>query len=395
MNAPRIHAPALPLARPLSRISLLLALTFVAASPGIAAPSEETPAVETSGLPGPITANLAATAHFQASPLTQSAQLDFAPDSGLVSIKTFLDKSAFPWLPSAHPDDFVVYENGVRQQNVDVTVEHVPMSIGILLEYGGRYHTLNEIRGEKAWTAAKDLLQEIGPDDKMALWKYADSVELVSDWTSSADSGARTQFSSPPPSLSELNLYDAVIKTLPKMQSMPGRKVLVLISSGVDTFSKASFADALAEARTAGIPIYVVNLGPTLRSALFLDSSAKGGPYDDLNWKRAQTELERLAHASGGGIFSPESSLDLSGVYDDLLAKLRVRYTFQYKARSAASDGRPRTVRVQLLGPMSGVVASKKEPNARLIAEMQYVPSHVSASITDRTQAPAASVASR
>jgi VWFA-related protein len=244
-------------------------------------------------------------------------------------------------------------------------------------------------------TAAQDLLQEIGPDDKVALWKYADTVELVSDRASSADSGARTQFSSPAPSLSELNLYDAVIKTLPKMQSMPGRKVLVLISSGVDTFSKASFAEALAEARTAGIPIYAVNLGPTLRSALFLDSSAKGGPYDDLNWKRAQTELEKLAHVSGGEIYSPESSLDLSGVYDDLLAKRRVRYTIQYNARSAASDGRPRAVRVELSGPMSGVVAGKKEPNTRLIAVVQYVPSHVSASITDRTQAPAASVASQ
>jgi VWFA-related protein len=395
MNAPRIHAPTLPLARHLSRISLLLALTFLAASPGIAAPSEEAPAVETSGLPDPITTNQPATAHFQASPLTHSAQVDFAPDSGLVSIKTFLDKSAFPWLTSAHPDDFAVYENGVRQQNVDVTVEHVPMSIGILLEYGGRYHTLNEIRGEKAWTAAQDLLQEIGPDDKVALWKYADTVELVSDWGSSADSGARTQFSSPPPSLSELNLYDAVIKTLPKMQSMPGRKVLVLISSGVDTFSKASFADALTEARKAGVPIYVVNLGPTLRSALFLDSSVTGGPFNDLNWKRARTELEKLAHVSGGGIYSPESSLDLTGVYDDLLANLRVRYTIQYMAHGAASDSRPRAVRLELSGPMSRVVAGNKKANGRLIAEAEYVPTHVSASITDRTQGQSASVTSQ
>jgi VWFA-related protein len=349
-------------------------LTFLAASPGIAAPSAQAP---------------------EASPLTPSAQVDFAPDSGLVSVKTFLDKSAFPWLTSAHPDDFVVYENGVRQQNVAVTVEHAPMSIGILLEYGGRYHTLNEIRGEKAWAAAKDLLQEIGPDDKVALWKYADTVELVSDWASSADSGARTQFSSPPPSLSELNLYDAVIQTLPKMQSMPGRKVLVLISSGVDTFSKASFADALAEARKAGVPIYVVNLGPTLRSALFLDSSVTGGPYNELNWKRARVELEELAHASGGGIYSPESSLDLTGVYDDLFANLRVRYTIQYMAHSAESDSRPRAVRVELSGPMSRVVTGKKKSNGRLIVEAEYVPTHVSASITDRMQGRSASVPSQ
>ncbi len=180
------------------------------------------------------------------------------------------------------------------------------------------------------------------------------------------------------------------------MQSIPGRKVLVLISSGIDTFSKARFADALTEARKADVPIYVVNLGPTLRSALFLDSSVThGGPYGDLDWTRAQTELEKLAHASGGGIFSPESSLDLTGVYDDLLAKLRIRYTIQYPALRGASDSRPRAVRVELSGPMSGVVTGKKEANRRLIAEAEYVPSQVSASITDRTPAPTASVASQ
>ncbi len=212
MNAALIHGPASPRARLWPLITLLLALAFLTASPAIAA--HEAPAVQTSGLTDPITTNPPATPRLQESPLKHSAQVDFAPDSGLVSIKTFVDQSAFPSLTGAHPDNFAVYENGVRQNNVNVAVEHAPISIGILLEYGGRYHTLNEIRGEKAWTAAKELLQEIGPEDKVALWKYADTVELISDWASSADSGARTQFSSTSPSLSELNLYDAVISTL-------------------------------------------------------------------------------------------------------------------------------------------------------------------------------------
>ncbi len=175
MNAALIHGPALPQGRLWSLITFQLALAFLTASHAIAA--QETPAAQTSGLTDPITTNPPATARSQESPLLHSAQVDIAPDSGLVSIKTFVDQSAFPWLASAHPDNFVVYENGVRQSNVNVAVEHAPMSIGILLEYGGRYHTLNEILGEKAWSAAKELLQEIGPEDKVALWKYADTVE--------------------------------------------------------------------------------------------------------------------------------------------------------------------------------------------------------------------------
>ena len=394
MNAHLVHRQAQPQARFLSRLPILLALMVLAARPGIAAPSDRSPAVDRPTLTDSISSKQAATTVFQKSPPTHAAQVDFAPESGRVSIKTFVDKSTFPWFTSAHPNDFIVYENGVRQQNVEVSVEHAPMSVGILLEYGGRYHTLNAMRGERAWAAAKELMQEIGAEDKVALWKYADTVDPVADWSSAADSGTKTPFSPPPPSLSELNLYDAVITTLAKMHAIPGRKVLVLISSGIDTFSKASFADAIAEARHADVPIYVVNLGPALRSALFLDSSVKNTPYSDLNWKRTETELERLADASGGGIYSPESSLDLSAVYDDLLAKLRVRYNVQYNAPSAAADSRPRAIRVELAEPMSGGVTGKKEVNCKLIAQAVYVPSHFSASITDRTQAPSASSAS-
>jgi VWFA-related protein len=393
MNVCLFHKPEVPQARFMSWLKFLLVL-MVAARAGTAAPFEQSPTAASTPT-DPIASKPPAMTYFQMSPRKQSPDVAVAADGGLVSITTFVDKSAFPWLSSAHPNDFIVYENGVRQQNVKVAVEHAPLSIGILLEYGGRYHTLNDISGEKAWAAAKDLLQEIGPDDKVALWKYADTVDSILDWSSAAESGANTQFAPPAPSLSELNLYDAVITTLAKMHAMPGRKVLVLISSGLDTFSNASFSDAVAEARTADVPIYVVNLGPALSSALFLESSDTSAPYSDLNWKRAETELKKLAYAAGGGIYSPESSFDLRGVYDDLLAKLRLRYTIQYKPPSSASDSPQRIVRVELSGPMSGGVTGKRAVKGRLIAEAAYGPSHVSGSITDRTQAPSASIASQ
>ena len=131
MNAALIHGPASPRARLWPLITLLLALAFLTASPAIAA--HEAPAVQTSGLTDPIATNPPATARSQESPLTHLAPVDFAPDSELVSIKTFVDQSAFSTLTSAHPDNFVVCENGVRQNNVNLAVEHAPISIRILL----------------------------------------------------------------------------------------------------------------------------------------------------------------------------------------------------------------------------------------------------------------------
>jgi VWFA-related protein len=400
MNASSLRGRELPrLTCVLSRVTFLLAfaLAVVASWPAVASTDQSSAAAD-SAVTDLSTEERPDLTHSHLAPHARSAQIDFAPDSRLVTVKTFVGNSDAPSLTNVHPGSFVVYENGLRQHDVNVTVEHAPLSIGILLEYGGRYRALNAIRGEKAATAAKELLQEIGADDRVAVWKYADNVDPISEWSApAADSFQRTQFDLPASPVSELNLYDAIVGTLPKMQAMPGRKALVLISSGIDTFSKASFADALIEARNAGIPIYVLNLGPLIRSALLLGSS-EDGPYGSLNWTRAESELGKLARASGGQMYSPESSLDLTGVYDELLAKLRVQYVIQYKSHDSESSSKPRTVRVEFAESRSAsspsVALGTTGAHGRLIAEAEYVPgmssraqTNVSASTGDVTQA--------
>jgi VWFA-related protein len=338
-----------------SRIALLLMLTIFAARP-------------------------AGAAH------TQTADIHFAADTQLVTIKTPLRDPQGGWPTNAHPDSFVVYENGLRQHDVNVAVEHTPISIGILLEYGGRYHTLNEIRGQDVPTAAEELLEQTGPDDTVAVWKYADRVEPVARRSGTSDSVQHTFLSLPTPPFSELNFYDALIATLPKMQAMSGRKALVLISSGLDTFSRVSFADVLAEARSAGVPIYVINLGPLIRAAL-PPSASEVGPYASVNWSRAEAQLGKLARASGGRMYSSESRLDLPVVYDELMANLRVQYVIQYKSAASANPERPRTVRVEWVD--SGAEGSAptadgaRSTRARLIAEAEYVPAAKSEALTN------------
>jgi hypothetical protein len=56
-------------------------------------------------------------------------------------------------------------------------VEHAAVSVGLLLEYGGRYQALNETLGTAVSTAADQFLNEIGKDDKIAIWRYGDSVQ--------------------------------------------------------------------------------------------------------------------------------------------------------------------------------------------------------------------------
>jgi Ca-activated chloride channel family protein len=279
---------------------------------------------------------------------TPAADVHFDSDTQLVTIKMPFGDPRAATLTDVHPDSFVVYEDGRRQENVSVAVEHPSLSIGVLLEYGGRYHELNEILGAKAANAARSLLEQTGPTDSVAVWKYADGVDPIASESAAPDGLQRSLVSLPTPPFSELNFHDALLATLPKMQAMSGNKALVLISTGLDTFSKASFAAVLAETRKAGVPIYVINLGPLIQSDL-PPYAAGANSYGKLNWAEAESELDKLARASGGRMYSPESQLDLNGVYDELMASLRTRYVIQYKAQESERHHPPRVIEVELV----------------------------------------------
>ena len=155
------------------------------------------------------------------------------------------------------------------------------------------------------------------------------------------------------------------------------RLVVLLFSSGIDTFSKASYADTLRAAGRSDVPIYVLNIGPMTRN----DASVYGlnGPYTRLDWKGAEQKLSQIAQASGGRMYSPGSSLDLTALYDDLMENLRVRYVITYKSTAHPEERGPRIVRVELVDPSSGgpvriVDADGKPVQTKVLVEGGYNP---------------------
>jgi len=290
------------------------------------------------------------------------------------------------FIPNIRRDNFLVYENGTRQHNATVEIEHAPVSLAVLTEWGGRYQALNKAQAEQVPRAAHQVLDELGRQDKVAIFR--DRVDRVADFSSGhqALDGLFTGLN--PPEFSELNFYDALTSTLGYMKPVNGRKAVVLISSGIDTFSKAKYEDVLGTVRDSGTPIYVVNLGPKLRESV--EYSSNQGPYARLDWERAEHQLQEIAKASGGRLYSPGSIFDLSGVYDDIMENLRVRYVITYKSTSDRDLDGARTVRIDLVdsrtgGPLEIVDAKGKRVRSKIFVEDSYTPP--SASVAGMTSA--------
>jgi VWFA-related protein len=317
-----------------------------------------------------------------AMPATPVTHIHYDPATRIVTLQLPLQGGALQLQEDPHPGNFAVYENGVRQHPVNVQVEHTPITVGVLMEYGGRLPALDDAAGSAVSMAVEQLLSDIGPRDHLAIWTYGDHLQTLAGFSQSHQTLESTLIGLQSPPSSELNFYDALVAALGRLRGRSGQRALLVISSGRDTFSRTSYPQALQAAAASGIPIYAIDLGPVLQR--YISDAATPNPYGALNLVRDQTRLRKLAAASGGRCYSPEDILDLSGLYDDVMERLRVHYRISYRSDSPVgrgADGVSRLRRVLVV-----LVRERHEPrrledaaaaqrrHAPLIATVSYRP---------------------
>jgi hypothetical protein len=120
-------------------------------------------------------------------------------------------------------------------------------------------------------------------------------------------------------------------------------------------------------------------LGACAVLACLVSAALSGPSKPDINTDASTATVTlkvRIQDPNGarGRVYSPPSMLDLTNMYDDLMANLRVRYVLTYKAAALAERGRPGTVRVEVVnsrsgGPLTLTDASGKPVRARVTVE--------------------------
>jgi Ca-activated chloride channel homolog len=307
----------------------------------------------------------------------QKTEISFDPATRMVTLKFLVQDPNGYFITNIRRDNFVVYENDARQQNVTCEIEHAPASLLLLLEFGGRAPGFNREASQKVTEAAEEFMDELGREDRIAIWKYNDKVDKIADPSDSREKLSSILLGLGAPEVSETNLYDAIIFATEQMRPIAGRKAIILISSGIDTFSKAHYQDVLQTVQDADTPIYAVGLTRVLRD--IAEREYRTGSVAKMDWTKAEMELQKIASASGGRAYVPENTVDLSPIYDDMMENLKVRYVLTYRSSNNLDPNTPRSVRVALVDPNTGgplriVDANAKTVPAMVVVQDSYTP---------------------
>ncbi|MBE0644318.1 MAG: VWA domain-containing protein [Bacteroidetes bacterium] len=253
-----------------------------------------------------------------------------------------LDNSAT--LDTLLAEDFMVFENGVRM--VPVTIEcgdlkgaqkiHFFFLMDVSYSMAFREGTTQQDWDSTKWRRAKSVFIEgfkkLRAQDEGALASFAGDFLLEQDYTMDKKlliDAASGMYLRPGTSI-----YTAIVTAVNYSINKPGKRVIILLTDGVDNRSRHTREQAIDIAWQAGIPVYPIGLG-------FYPDQTDPSRVD-------QDTLRRIATGTGGKAYFAPTSDDLARIFDDIIASIySIGCVLRYATPDTCEDGSMRDVVVQ------------------------------------------------
>jgi Ca-activated chloride channel family protein len=197
------------------------------------------------------------------------------------------------------------------------------------------------------------------PDDYIAVIAYDMRSEILSDFSTNRQDTYEALQRLRIPGFSEANMFDAITDTAQRMQDIEGRKAILLLSSGVDTFSKLTFDKTRRAIQDAGVPIYAIGMLQALRLV-----SPRG---DSMEFLQADNQMRTFAKESGGMAFFPRFYAELPDIYRTVMEAMRSQYVLSYTPSNQAKDGKFRKIKVELVNTETNEPLPIKYEKGKLI----------------------------
>ncbi len=262
-------------------------------------------------------------------------------------------------------ENFAIFENGVKQSISSFTTPESPITVTLVLEYSKWTETFGNASGgyfepgvyESVRPVAQFLSKFIKPpDDYASVIAFDMRPTPITDFTNDPNRIRQTidLLLRNSPAFRENNLYDALkfallggrgdSVVLEKSESRTAeyggmvdvrskRKAIILVASGIDTFSKINFGDIRKIVQEAGVPLYIISTGNLFckKYCEYLDPSrVMPGTPDRMTFLTAKNQMNTFAKESGGAHYEMTFPGEIPGYLNNINAFLRSQYSLAY-----------------------------------------------------------------
>ena len=271
----------------------------------------------------------------------------FKSEAAVVTFDAAVIDSNGQFIPGIPPAAFRVLEDNVPQKVDKVEPGQAPMTVALVIEFSGKFQRLYGPTWYQTLQLSWGFASTLKPDDYLAVIAYDIKPEILCDFTNNHQQIQEALGRLTIPAWQEANLFDALTDTADRMSGVEGRKAILVLTSGIDTFSHITFDKARKSLAESGVPIYAISLMQFLRT--IADQSM--GPVARMDFLQADNELRTFAKETGGRAFFPRFEGEYGGIFQDIQQALRNEYVISYTPSNKAHDGLFRKLKVELVNP--------------------------------------------
>ena len=299
----------------------------------------------------------------------------------LVNVDVLVTTKSGQFVPGLKQDNFRLFEDGTPQTISSFNVSKAPITAVLLVEFASTNYAFM-IQALQASYSFANTLQK---DDWIAVEYYDMQPHLLVDFTQDkrAVYGALNQLRIP--GFSETNLFDALYDTLDRLDRVEGKKYIILVTTGVDTFSKLTLDKITKKIKdTKDVTIFPVSVGWIIRELY----EARGGaaphgmgiPVSNMDYLQADNEMRTFAAMTGGRAYFPRFEGEMPELFHDISNDIRNQYSITYRPTNDKLDGTYRKLKVQVVAPDGGPLKVKdqkgKEQKIEVVARDGYTARH-------------------
>jgi VWFA-related protein len=281
-------------------------------------------------------------------------------------------------------ENFEIYEDGIKQEIENFSTPEAPLTLVLLLEYSKLVDVLGAPTGgyweygrvEILRPAYEFIHRFVKPKDFISVVAYDIRPTPIVDFTDDPAklAAAINLLIRNNPAFSESNLFDALKFVLrggkgdsvvleesksPQTEyaglyEVNARTAILLIGSGLDTFSKINFDQARKIVENSGVPIYVIGTGNLFLKKYdqYLDPgrgiNIGGIPFDRMTMLQAQNTLKTFADSTGGKYFPVTFPGEIPSVLQSISVLMRNQYSLAYSPTNTRREGKRRKIQVKV-----------------------------------------------